>query len=192
MRATILSESLGLGPIQHATAQLSLLPNMSAVIQNESFQVLGVFPSLVSQGKKVRGIGASYYHTVTKDTLWLSSLDSNFDVELAVSKALGITKISGKLNAVSLDILDPLDTGQVLTTDVECTFNEEGIGALLLSNTVLSRLNDVIFLRNLNIIHKVSLGVRTIDLSSDVLDFSISGKWDLQDMPLLQNTSCKT
>ena len=185
VRATILSKSLGLGPIQRATAQLSLLPNMSAVIENKNFQVLGVFPSLVSQGKKVRGIGASYYHTASKDTLWLSSLDSNFDVELAASKALGITKISGKLNAVSLDILDPLDSGQVLMTDVECTFNEEGIGALLLSNTVLSRPNDVIFLRTLNVIHKVSSGVRAINLSSDVLDFSISGKWDLQDMPLI-------
>ena len=64
VRATILSESLGSGPIQRVTAQLSLLPNMSAVIQNESFQVLGVFPSIVSQGKSkgYRRILLSYGH----------------------------------------------------------------------------------------------------------------------------------
>jgi hypothetical protein len=183
VRATILSDSLRLGPLNSARAQLSLLPHISAVIENESYQVIGVFPSVVSQGKNVRGINASFYHTAAKDTLWLSSLDSNFDVELAASKELGTTKISGKLNAVSLEILDPLDSGQVLMADVECTFNEEGIGTLLLSNAVLSRPNDVIFLSALDVNHNVSSGVRSIDLSSDVLDFSIAGRWDLQDIP---------
>ncbi|MEC8459171.1 MAG: translocation/assembly module TamB domain-containing protein [Bacteroidota bacterium] len=182
LRATIQSESLDLGPLNSASAQLSLFPHVKAVFEDESYKVLGVFPSVVSQGKKVRGINASFYHTTTKDTLWLSSLDSNFDIELAASNSFGISKIKGKLNSVSLEILDPLDSGQVLMADVECTFNEEGIGALLLSNAVLARPNDVIFLRCLDVKHNYSSGIRSIELTSDVFDFSMSGRWDIQNI----------
>ena len=185
VRATILSESIGLGPLQSARAQLSLLPNINAVIQNENYQVLGVFPSLVSNGKEVRGINVSYYHTPSKDTLWLSSLDSNFDVELAANNILGVTKLAGKLNAVSLDVLDPLDTGQVLITDFECTFNEEGIGSLFLGDMLLARPSDMIFLRELHVTHGIASGVRSLELSSDVLNCSMTGHWDFQDLPLI-------
>ena len=60
-----------------------------------------------------------------------------------------LNSISGQLNTLDLGLVDPLDTGQRLTATANINFTDEGLGSVLLQDVVLTRPEDVIFLRGI-------------------------------------------
>ena len=183
VRGMLLSNQLALGPIESAKAQMSILPNLSAVIEGDDFEILAALPEIRSNGQKVKGLNARFEHRQDKDSLWLSSLDPNCDIELMYSRAGTLNSISGQLNTLDLGLVDPLDTGQRLTATANINFTDEGLGSVLLQDVVLTRPEDVIFLRELSLTHVLGAKSRSLVLSSDVLDFSVNGNWDFKDFP---------
>lgn len=187
VRGSLNSRDLALGPLQHVKAQFSLLPNVQAVVNNQDIQVLAAISSLTSNDVEIRGINAKYEHTSQDDTLWLSSLDPNFDLEVQGSRKGNLNTIKGELNSLNLELIDPLDTGQILMANASLNFSDEGLGALLLQDVVLQRPQDVVFLRELSLTHVLTDKARSLELSSDVLDFSINGRWDFNDFAQVGN-----
>ncbi|MGB1145029.1 MAG: translocation/assembly module TamB domain-containing protein, partial [Schleiferiaceae bacterium] len=183
VRGMLLSNQLALGPIESAKAQMSVLPNLSAVIEGDDFEILAALPEIRSNGQKVKGLNARFEHRQDKDSLWLSSLDPNCDIELMYSRAGTLNTISGQLNTLDLGLVDPLDTGQRLTARANINFTDEGLGSVLLQDVILTRPEDVIFLRELSLTHVLGAKSRSLVLSSDVLDFSVNGNWDFKDFP---------
>ena len=183
VRGTLLSNQLALGPIESAKAQMSILPNLSAVIDGDDFEILAALPEIRSNGQKVKGLNARFEHRQDKDSLWLSSLDPNCDIELMYNRVGTLNSISGQLNTLDLGLVDPLDTGQRLTAAANINFTDEGLGSVLLRDVILTRPKDVIFLRELSLTHVLGAKSRSLVLSSDVLDFSVNGNWDFKDFP---------
>jgi hypothetical protein len=183
VRGMLLSNQLALGPIESAKAQMSILPNLSAVIDGDDFEILAALPEIRSNGQKVKGLNARFEHRQDKDSLWLSSLDPNCDIELMYSRVGTLNSISGQLNTLDLGLVDPLDTGQRLTATANINFTDEGLGSVLLRDVILTRPKDVIFLRELSLTHVLGAKSRSLVLSSDVLDFSVNGNWDFKDFP---------
>ena len=183
VRGMLLSNQLALGPIESVKAQMSILPNLSAVIEGDDFEILAALPEIRSNGQKVKGLNARFEHRQDKDSLWLSSLDPNCDIELMYSRVGTLNRISGQLNTLDLGLVDPLDTGQRLTATANINFTDEGLGSVLLQDVVLTRPEDVIFLRELSLTHVLGAKSRSLVLSSDVLDFSVNGNWDFADFP---------
>ena len=183
VRGMLLSNQLALGPIESAKAQMSVLPNLSAVIEGDDFEILAALPEIRSNGQKVKGLNARFEHRKDKDSLWLSSLDPNCDIELMYSRVGTLNSISGQLNTLDLGLVDPLDTGQRLTATANINFTDEGLGSVLLRDVILTRPEDVIFLRELSLTHVLGAKSRSLVLSSDVLDFSVNGNWDFKDFP---------
>ena len=183
VRGMLLSNQLALGPIESAKAQMSVLPNLSAVIEGDDFEILAALPEIRSNGQKVKGLNARFEHRQDKDSLWLSSLDPNCDIELMYSRVGTLNSISGQLNTLDLGLVDPLDTGQRLTATANINFTDEGLGSVLLRDVILTRPEDVIFLRELSLTHVLGAKSRSLVLSSDVLDFSVNGNWDFKDFP---------
>jgi hypothetical protein len=183
VRGILLSNQLALGPIESAKAQMSILPNLSAVIDGDDFEILAALPEIRSNGQKVKGLNARFEHRQDKDSLWLSSLDPNCDIELMYSRVGTLNSISGQLNTLDLGLVDPLDTGQRLTATANINFTDEGLGSVLLRDVILTRPEDVIFLRELSLTHVLGAKSRSLVLSSDVLDFSVNGNWDFKDFP---------
>ena len=183
VRGMLLSNQLALGPIESAKAQTSILPNLSAVIEGDDFEILAALPEIRSNGQKVKGLNARFEHRQDKDSLWLSSLDPNCDIELMYSRVGTLNSISGQLNTLDLGLVDPLDTGQRLTATANINFTDEGLGSVLLQDVILTRPEDVIFLRELSLTHVLGAKSRSLVLSSDVLDFSVNGNWDFKDFP---------
>ncbi len=183
VRGMLLSNQLALGPIESAKAQMSILPNLSAVIEGDDFEILAALPEIRSNGETVKGLNARFEHRQDKDSLWLSSLDPNCDIELMYSRVGTLNSISGQLNTLDLGLVDPLDTGQRLTATANINFTDEGLGSVLLRDVVLTRPEDVIFLRELSLTHVLGAKSRSLVLSSDVLDFSVNGNWDFADFP---------
>lgn len=181
IRGTLNSTSVGIGPLQQLKAQFSLLPSIEAVVNNQDIQLLAAISSLTSNNVEVRGINAKYEHTSYGDTLWMSSLDPNFDLEVQGSRKGNLNSIKGKLNSINLELIDPLDTGQTLMANATLNFSDEGLGALLLQDVVLQRPKDVVFLREASLTHMLTGKARSLELSSDVLDFSINGRWNFND-----------
>ena len=56
VRGMLLSNQLALGPIESAKAQMSILPNLSAVIEVDDFEILAALPEIRSNGQKVKGV----------------------------------------------------------------------------------------------------------------------------------------
>ena len=181
VRGALNSNDLALGPLQQLKAQFSLLPNIEAIVNNQDVQLLAAISSLTANDIIVRGINAKYEHTPQGDTIWISSLDPNFDLEVQGSRKGSLNAIKGKLNSFNLELIDPLDTGQTLMASATLNFSDEGLGALMLQDVVLQRPQDVVFLRELSLTHMLTNKARSLELSSDVLDFSINGRWNFND-----------
>ena len=181
VRGTLNSKDLAVGPLQNLRAQFSLLPNISAVVNEQSIEVLAAISSLTANDVEVRGINAKYEHSLDRDTLWFSSLDPNFDLEIKGRRQGNVNTLQGELNSLNLALLDPLDTGLTLMATAALNVSDQGLGSLLLQNVVLQRSEDVVFLRELSLTHRLTKKVRSLELSSDVLDFSINGQWDFGD-----------
>lgn len=181
VRGILNSRDLALGPLQQLKAQFSLLPNIEAVVNDQDIQVLAAISSMRANDIEVRGVNAKYEHALQGDTLWISSLDPNFDLEVQGSRRGNLNTIKGDLNSFNLELIDPLDTGQTLMASATLNFSDEGLGALLLQNVVLQRPQDVVFLRELSLTHMLTNKARSLELSSDVLDFSINGRWNFGD-----------
>ncbi len=177
VRGMLLSSQLALGPIESAKAQMSILPNLSAVIDGDDFEILAALPEIRSNGQKVKGLNARFEHRQDKDSLWLSSLDPNCDIELMYSRVGTLNSISGQLNTLDLGLVDTLDTGQRLTAKANINFTDEGLGSVLLRDVILTRPEDVIFLRELSLTHVLGAKSRSLVLSSDVLVFF--SQWEL-------------
>ena len=187
VRGTLNSNDLGLGPLQQLKAQFSLLPNIESAINDQELQLLAAISSLTANNVEVRGINAKYEHSSQRDTLWISSLDPNFDLEVQGNRKGRLNTIKGNLNSFNLELIDPLDTGQILMANATLNFSDDGLGALLLQDVVLQRPQDVVFLRELSLTHMLTNKARSLELSSDVLDFSINGRWNFNDFEEVGN-----
>ncbi|HCP41839.1 MAG TPA: hypothetical protein DIT65_08580, partial [Cryomorphaceae bacterium] len=181
VRGMLSCDQIMLGPLESAQVQMSILPNLSAVIKGDDFEILAALQEIRSNGIKIKGLNVRFEHQLDRDTLWLSSLDPNCDVELNYSRVGTLNSIVGQLNALDLGIIDILDTGQRLTATANINFTDKGLGSVLLQDVVLMRPEDVVFLRELSLTHVLNAKSRSLVLSSDILDFSVNGNWDFSD-----------
>lgn len=187
VRGMLSSKKLALGPVESAKAQMSILPNISAVIDGDDFEILAALPEIRSNGEKIKGLNARFEHRQDKDSLWLSSLDPNLDIELYGSRRGKINKVSGIINALNLALVDYSSSGQILSTSAKAIWTDEAIGTLTFNDFVLSRPEDVVFLSELNLKHQLNQDERSFAIKCDVLDTRISGKWNLTDLYQIKN-----
>ena len=187
VRGMLLSNQLALGPIESAKAQMSILPNLSAVLGGDDFEILAALPEIRSNGEKIKGLNARFEHRQDNDSLWLSSLDPNFDIELYGSRKGKINKVSGIINALNLALVDSSSSGQILSTSAKAIWTDEAIGTLAFNDFVLSRPDDVVFLSELNLKHQMIQDERSFAIKGDVLDTRITGKWNLTDLYKIKN-----
>lgn len=183
LRASIQAREIGLGPLQSANGMFSVLPSVAKVAANEEFKVLGVFKELGLNEDTVRGTQIVYQHDAFRDTIWLSGLDSLFDAEIGIGSFSNQYTVKGTLNQLYLGLIDPLDTAEYLSAALEVKINNEGLGSLKLSDVLLQRPENVVFLRAFNLDHHLDNGRRSLEVKSDVLNADISGRWAFSELP---------
>ena len=180
-RLTAHLPELDLGPLKGVQLKTALVPSINAVLNNEPFELRGVMPTIWMEETSVKGLSFSYRHA-RNDSIWLSCLDPNFDIDghLTLEDQQITSKI--QLNSAGLYLFDALDTGQVLSGELSTHFNLEGEGTFALKNVLLQRPNDVVFLRNVEFRHEKDAQQREVSIQSDVLNASITGTWDFENL----------
>ena len=176
-------QTLSLGPLHGLKGSIVLSPNIQSLTEGGAYSAQSVISNLESGTKNVRGVIVRYDHALASDSIWLSSVDESFDAQLAYTRTGPINSIKGEINTIALELLDPLDTGQLLTLNIDMNVHDNGNSSVLLDNILLQRPRDAIFMRELSLMHIEDERVHNIELSSDVVDFSINGHWAFNDLP---------
>ena len=177
--------TLSLGSLRGLNGSIICEPSILALAEGRAFGVQSVIGSLQSGTKKVRGVLVRYNHSLASDSIWVSSVDESLDAQLTYTRTGPLNSIEGQINTIALELLDPLDTGQFLTMNIDMNVHDNGNGSVLLDNILLQRPSDAIFMRELSLMHIEDERVHNIELSSDVVDFSINGHWKFNDLPVL-------
>jgi hypothetical protein len=160
----------------------AIRPNMSSVF-TEDWNATGVFPKLQFSTHTTKGLSFDLYHDGIKDSVWLSCLDTLLDLEGFVLKNGEDYTSALDLNAVGLDLFDPLDTGQVISGAFKVDFKSSSIGKIEAIEVLLERPNDSVFLHSLVAEHSLKKGIRTLVIQSDVADGKLQGDWEFQSLP---------
>lgn len=176
-------QTLSLGPLHGLKGSIVLSPNIQSLIEGGTYSAQSVISNLESGTKNVRGVIVRYDHSLASDSIWLSSVDESFDAQLAYTRTGPLNSIKGEINTIALELLDPLDSGQFLTLNIDMNVHDNGNGSVLMENILLQRPRDAIFMRELSLMHIEDERVHNIELSSDVVDFSINGHWAFNDLP---------
>lgn len=174
--------TLDLGPLKAARIKTALVPSISAAINGEGFSIHGVSPMIKLENDTVRGLSFSYNHTGASDSIWLSCLDENLNVEGHVN--LAETAMEGQLDlhSAGLFLFDELDTGQFLSGNLSFQSDYHLIGEVRLKDILLQRTADVVFMREFNLSHSLLEDERNFTVNSDVLKADINGRWDFDDL----------
>lgn len=173
---------LDLGPLKEVRLKTALVPSISSAFNGEAFSIHGVSPMLRMEKDTVRGLSFSFNHTTSLDSIWLSCLDENLNVEGQVR--LSESNIAGemKLHSAGLFLFDELDTGQFLSANLSIHSDYNLRGELTLENILLQRTSDVVFMRKFNVQHSVDQQIRDLSVQSDVLNANMKGHWETSDL----------
>ena len=176
-------QPLSLGPLHSLKGSMALMPNIQALADGGTYSAQSIISNLESGTKNIRGVLVRYDHSLASDSVWMSSVDASLDAQLAYTRTGPLNSIKGAINTIALELIDPLDTGQLLTLNIDMNVDDNGNGSVLLDNILLQRPSDAIFMRELSLMHIKDERVHNIELSSDVVDFSINGHWAFNDLP---------
>jgi len=166
------------GPLGGGAVKAAIKPNLEALIANEGAQVVGLAPTLVFDDYEVRGLSFNWQHLTTKDSIWWSCLDSLMDIDGSLVAEQGAYKVQSNINALGLELLDPLDTGQILSARVSAVVNENFTGFFNAQDILLQRPSDVVFINAFDVVHEKQGTGRRIGVSSDVMQGYIEGSFD--------------
>lgn len=166
------------GPLSGGSVKAAIKPNLEALIRNQSTQVVGLAPALTFNDYSVRGLSFNWQHVSTKDSIWWSCLDSLMDIDGSLTVDQGTYKVQSNINALGLELLDPLDTGQILSARISATVKEDLTGFFIAQNLLLQRPLDVIFINAFDVVHEKQATGRRIGVSSDVMQGYIEGSFD--------------
>ena len=167
-----------LGILNGGSLKAAIKPNLEALINNESTEIIGLAPILDFNEYSVRGFSFNWNHRLGQDSIWWSCLDSLMDTDGYLLSIDGSWKSKGSINALGLEILDPLDTGQILSAQFSGAINEEFLGHLNAQDFRLIRPADLIEINSLNIIHEIKGASRIIGISSNVMQGYLEGSFD--------------
>jgi hypothetical protein len=180
-RLTAELSDLSAGPLKAVSLRTALVPSIDAVLNNEPFSLRGVMPRLQLQNTAVKGLIFSYSHADI-DSVYLSCLDPNLDFDGHLTLRNEQITSDLQLNAAGLYLFDPLDTGQILSAHLLTDLNFQGEGTVSLSNLLLQRPTDVVFLRNLTLNHSSSASSHLVSVDSDLLQASLKGRWEFNQL----------
>jgi len=171
---------LNIGPLQGVELRTALVPSVNAVLQQKAFSLNGVMPRIWMEQSEIRGLSFSYHHD-SADSIWISCLDSNLDVDGYVLVEDDMVQSSLQLNRAGLYVFDRRDTGQFLSGDFTAAVSFDGEGEVSFENVLIQRPLDVVFLRKVHLQHHHKEdGYRMFMIDSDVLKASITGNWEFE------------
>ena len=173
--------NLPLGPVFGGSIKAALKPSLSSLLNGQAIQVVGLAPKLHFQDHDVRGFSFDFHHG-TQDSLWWSCLDSLMDVQGQLTYAKDIYKGRAEINALGLMLLDPLDTGQVISGSLAFQVSNALQGSVVLKDVLLQRPMDVVFINELNLSHIYKDAFRSIQVNSEVLSGSLEGNYGFNDL----------
>ena len=184
INATI--EKTNLQNLEALVVRTAIKPNISSIFK-EGWNATGVFPKLQFSTHTSKGLSFDLYHDGFKDSVWLTCLDTLLDLEGYVLKVGQDYTSVLDLNAVGLDLFDPLDTGQVISGSFAVDFRSSSTGKIEVNELLLQRPNDSVFLDSLVAEHSLKEGVRTLVIHSDAADGRLQGDWDFQSLPKIMD-----
>lgn len=168
------------GPISGGSIRAAIKPNLEGLFTNQGSQVVGLAPALAFDDYSVRGLSFNWQHLSTKDSIWWSCLDSLMDIDGSLVAEHGTFKVHSNINALGLELLDPLDTGQILSARLSAEVKEDLTGFINAQNLLLQRPTDVVFISAFDVVHEMLPMGRRIGVSSDVMQGYIEGSFDWQ------------
>ena len=178
---------ISLGPLTGLELKSVIYPDLKSVMAFKEFKVNTVSPELVLNDSIIKGLSFSYVHAEHLDSIWLSCLDDQLDLDGYAILMDERISTSLHLNQVGLYLFDPLDTAQYLSADLQGDFTLDGNGYVKLSDLLLERANDVVFMREFQVTHVSSRYNRSFAVQSDVLTGFIEGQWDFKDVIFLSD-----
>jgi len=174
------------GPILGGSVKAALKPSIQSVLDGENFEIVGLAPHLNFQTHQARGFSFALNHS-GHDSLWWSCLDTLMDLEGHVNAMDGIYKGKATINALGLVLLDPLDTGQIASGELEFNVTDSFEGFARIKNALLTRPNDVVFFNEANISHHRFGSKRSVEVNSEVLSGSLEGSYEFAELfPIAQ------
>ena len=123
----------------------AIKPTIASVF-SEGWNATGVFPKLQFSTHTSKGLSFDLHHGGSKDSVWLTCLDTLLDLEGYVLKNGEDYTSVLDLNAIGLDLFDPLDTGQVISGSFAVDFRSSSTGKIEVQDLLLQRPNDSVFL----------------------------------------------
>ena len=166
------------GPLSGGSVKAAIKPNLEALITDQGTQVVGLAPIMMFDDYSVRGLSFNWQHLTTKDSIWLSCLDSLMDIDGSLVAEQGTFKVQSNINALGLELLDPLDTGQILSARMAGLLKEDLTGFFSAQDILLQRPTDVVFINAFDVVHEKQGTGRRIGVSSDVMQGYIEGIFD--------------
>jgi len=160
----------------------AIKPTIASVF-SEGWNATGVFPKLQFSTHTSKGLSFDLHHGGSKDSVWLTCLDTLLDLEGYVLKNGEDYTSVLDLNAIGLDLFDPLDTGQVISGSFAVDFRSSSTGKIEVQDLLLQRPNDSVFLDSLIAEHSLREGVRTFVIQSDVANGGLVGDWEFKSLP---------
>ena len=168
--------------LEALVVRTAIKPNISSVF-TEGWNATGVFPKLQFSTHTSMGLSFDLYHEGSKDSIWLTCLDTLLDFEGYVLKNGEDYTSVLDLNAVGLDLFDPLDTGQVISGSFAADFESSSTGKIEVNKLLLQRPNDSVFLDSLVAEHSLKESVRTLIIQSEVANGEVVGDWEFKALP---------
>ncbi|MEL0026596.1 MAG: hypothetical protein VW775_05960, partial [Schleiferiaceae bacterium] len=168
------------GPLSGGSVKAAIKPNLEALFTQQGTQVVGLAPTLLFDDYAVRGLSFNWQHLSTKDSIWWSCLDSLMDIDGSLVAEKGTYKVQSNINALGLELLDPLDTGQILSARLSAEVKEDLTGFINAQHLLLQRPTDVVFISAFDVVHEMLPMGRRIGVSSDVMQGYIEGSFDWQ------------
>ena len=175
------------GSLRGGSVKAAIKPNLEALNADEGAQVVGLAPTLVFDDYAVRGLSFSWQHIGSKDSIWWSCLDSLMDIDGSLVAEQGIFKVQSNINALGLELLDPLDTGQILSARIAGLVKEDLTGFFNAQDILLQRPTDVVFINALDAVHQLQPKGRRIGVSSDIMQGYIEGSFDWNGLRAIPN-----
>lgn len=181
-QAKLNTESAGLAPVDRIELSTTLYPGLKQAAQGKDFRLVGVFPKVSVHRETIKGLSFDWYHGKS-DSVYLACLDTLFDLEAAVEWGADSIQLSSDIHRLYLGLLDPVDTAQYLTTRVSARSNYAGFGTASLTDLLLERPTDVIFMEKFTLWHQKNRTKKLLKFESDVLQGSLDGEWSWEHLP---------
>jgi len=166
------------GPLYGGTVKAAIKPSLPTFLMDDNTEIVGVAPTLIFDDYTVRGFSFEWQHHSDKDSIWWSCLDSLMDIDGSLVIVQSVFKAQSNINSLGLELLDPLDTGQILSAHVVGSLEDNFTGFFNAQDILLQRPTDVVFINAFDVVHEKQGTGRRIGVSSDVMQGYIEGSFD--------------